>query len=146
MNFKEVGKEWGFDSTQVSHGLALADLDNDGDQDIYHQLGGFFPSDKFHNALFLNPGNGNAMVVVVSALVVVSLWFAPHAPASSAVMRTRGAMIVRGCMESQTHGPLVRFRNDRAVVSGTIWRLAAFPVHEQHRVPLSPLPHPGLDV
>ncbi len=32
---------------------------NDGDQDIYNQLGGFYPGDKFANALFLNPGSGN---------------------------------------------------------------------------------------
>jgi enediyne biosynthesis protein E4 len=34
LTFEEVGKEWGFDSTQVSHGMALADLDNDGALDV----------------------------------------------------------------------------------------------------------------
>jgi hypothetical protein len=32
--FSEVGKEWGFDSKEVSNGFALGDLDNDGDQDV----------------------------------------------------------------------------------------------------------------
>ncbi len=32
--FKEVGQEWGFDRFGISHGMALADLDNDGDQDV----------------------------------------------------------------------------------------------------------------
>ncbi len=32
--FEEQGKAWGFDSTQVSHGIAVSDLDNDGDLDV----------------------------------------------------------------------------------------------------------------
>jgi enediyne biosynthesis protein E4 len=32
--FEETGAQWGFNSTQVSHGISLADLDNDGDQDL----------------------------------------------------------------------------------------------------------------
>ncbi|MCP3980208.1 MAG: tetratricopeptide repeat protein [bacterium] len=57
--FQDVTRSGGFGHLQKGHGVAFADLDNDGDQDIYHQLGGFFPGDRFHNALFANPGNAN---------------------------------------------------------------------------------------
>jgi len=47
----------GLGHLQKGHGIAIADIDNDGDQDIYAQLGGAFVDDRFANALFLNPGH-----------------------------------------------------------------------------------------
>ena len=49
---------------QKGHGVAFADFDHDGDQDLFNQLGGFFPADQFHNALFLNPGNAHHYLVI----------------------------------------------------------------------------------
>jgi hypothetical protein len=34
LTFEDVGDRWGFNSRELSHGMALADLDNDGDQDV----------------------------------------------------------------------------------------------------------------
>jgi len=34
LRFTEVGADWGFNSKNVSHGISLCDLDNDGDQDV----------------------------------------------------------------------------------------------------------------
>jgi hypothetical protein len=54
--FVEVTFAGGFGALPKGHGVAFGDLDNDGDQDLFHQLGGFFPGDEFANALFENPG------------------------------------------------------------------------------------------
>ena len=57
--FQDVTTSGGFGHLQKGHGVAFADFDHDGDQDMYNQLGGFYPGDKFHNAFYLNPGHGN---------------------------------------------------------------------------------------
>ena len=44
---------------QKGHGIAFADLDNDGDQDVFEQMGGAYPGDKFGDSLYENPGFGN---------------------------------------------------------------------------------------
>jgi len=49
----------GLGHIQKGHGIAFADFDNDGDQDIYAVMGGAFEGDIFPNALFENPGSNN---------------------------------------------------------------------------------------
>lgn len=57
--FENVTYSGGFGHLQKGHGIAFADLDNDGDQDVFAQMGGAYPGDAFANAVFENPGFGN---------------------------------------------------------------------------------------
>jgi hypothetical protein len=57
--FLDVTTAGGFGQIQKGHGIAFADLDNDGDQDIYSVVGGALPADVYRNQLFENPGNPN---------------------------------------------------------------------------------------
>ncbi len=57
--FANVTMAGGFGHLQKGHGVSFADLDQDGDQDVYIQMGGAFRGDKFNDALFENPGFGN---------------------------------------------------------------------------------------
>jgi hypothetical protein len=49
---------------QKGHGIAFGDVDNDGDQDLFHQLGGFYPGDAYANALFENPGGPSRWITL----------------------------------------------------------------------------------
>jgi hypothetical protein len=62
--FQDITLASGLGHLQKGHEVCFADLDDDGDQDIYHQLGGLFPGDAFRNALFLNPGHANRYVKI----------------------------------------------------------------------------------
>lgn len=62
--FKNIGGERFLDITtaarvgniQKGHAVSFADLDNDGDEDIYIKMGGAYTADAFENELYLNPG------------------------------------------------------------------------------------------
>lgn len=41
---------------QKGHGVAINDLDNDGDADIFIEVGGAYIGDSFNNSLYMNPG------------------------------------------------------------------------------------------
>jgi len=55
----------GFAHVQKGHGVAFADMDNDGDEDIYEVMGGAYEGDLANNILFENPGNDNSWVELV---------------------------------------------------------------------------------
>ena len=63
-HFVEATTAAGVGHLQKGHGVAFGDLDNDGDQDLLVQMGGYFPADAFHNALFENPGNDHHWITV----------------------------------------------------------------------------------
>lgn len=62
--FADVTTAGGFGHLQKGHGVVFADLDHDGDQDVFAQMGGFLPGDKFYNALFENPGFENSWIAI----------------------------------------------------------------------------------
>ncbi len=57
--FEDVTMAGGFGHLQKGHGVAFADLNNNGQQDLYIQMGGAYPGDKFGNLLLKNPGFRN---------------------------------------------------------------------------------------
>ncbi len=54
----------GMGHLQKGHGIAFADLDQDGDLDVFEQMGGAYPGDAFRDALYENPGFGNRWLQV----------------------------------------------------------------------------------
>ncbi len=57
--FQDVTTSGGFGHLQKGHGVSFADLDNDGDQDVFEDLGGAVSGDVYPNVLFANPGHGH---------------------------------------------------------------------------------------
>jgi hypothetical protein len=62
--FVNVTYAGGFGHLQKGHGIAFGDIDNDGDQDVFEQMGGAFPGDGYPSALYQNPGHGHHWVTV----------------------------------------------------------------------------------
>jgi tetratricopeptide (TPR) repeat protein len=54
--FADVTKSARVGNLQKGHAIAWADIDNDGDQDIFAELGGAVKGDAYYNSLFINPG------------------------------------------------------------------------------------------
>jgi hypothetical protein len=57
--FQDVTTAGNFGHLQKGHAIAFGDVDNDGDQDVFEEMGGAFLADKAYSALYLNPGVGN---------------------------------------------------------------------------------------
>lgn len=62
--FVDVTFAGGFGHLQKGHGVAFADLDEDGDQDVFAVMGGAYAGDTAQDALFENPGFENNWIKV----------------------------------------------------------------------------------
>jgi hypothetical protein len=63
-SFVDVTASSGTGELHKGHGVAFADLDNDGGEDILAAIGGAVPGDRHVFRLFENPGNGNDWVTL----------------------------------------------------------------------------------
>lgn len=60
--FQEVTTAGNFGHLQKGHAITFGDLDNDGDQDIFEQMGGAYLGDKARSALYRNPGSSHGWI------------------------------------------------------------------------------------
>lgn len=57
--FADVTSSSRLGNLQKGHGVSFADVDNDGDQDIYIEMGGAYPGDAYQNSFYINPGQND---------------------------------------------------------------------------------------
>jgi hypothetical protein len=62
--FSEITASTGTGNLQKGHGVSFADWDRDGDLDVFAEMGGAVPGDRYHNVLFQNPGQSNHWLTV----------------------------------------------------------------------------------
>lgn len=62
--FADVTTAAGVGHLQKGHGVSMADIDGDGDQDLFARMGGAYPGDGYGNVYFDNPGFGNRWLKV----------------------------------------------------------------------------------
>jgi tetratricopeptide (TPR) repeat protein len=63
-SFVDITVSSGTGELHKSHGIAFADLENNGNEDIVVQMGGAVPSDAHALRVFRNPGHDNAWIAI----------------------------------------------------------------------------------
>jgi len=63
--FQDVTTSGDFGSLQHGHAVAFADIENNGNEDIFEEMGGAYPGDVFWDSLYHNPGHGNHWITLV---------------------------------------------------------------------------------
>jgi len=63
--FQDVTTSGGFGNLQKGHAIAFADIENNGNEDVFEELGGAFPGDVFMPVLYRNPGHGNHWITLM---------------------------------------------------------------------------------
>ena len=64
MKVNDITMTIGMGHLQKGHAISFADFDNDGDQDVFQQMGGAKKVDKFRDALYANPGFNNNWIKI----------------------------------------------------------------------------------
>ena len=62
--FQDVTTSGGFGHLQKGHGIAFADIQNNGNEDVVEEMGGAFPGDTYQPELYRNPGHGNHWITL----------------------------------------------------------------------------------
>ena len=88
--FQDVTTSGGFGNLQKGHGVAFGDLENNGNEDVFEEMGGAYPGDTYQSVLYHNPGHGNHWLTI----------------ALEGVQTNRAAFGTRICLTVATaHGP-----------------------------------------
>ncbi|HTS34053.1 MAG TPA: FG-GAP-like repeat-containing protein [Candidatus Solibacter sp.] len=62
--FQDVTTSGDFGHLQKGHAVAFGDVDNDGDEDVFEEMGGAAPGDNYPSVLYENPGHGNHWITL----------------------------------------------------------------------------------